>query len=146
MAVRQSYIKQAAHAKVMPCAYSEAMRYIANAKETLKLAGHNGRYYTDRKYVRTACGTAYNGVLVALDHFFEIKKINLPKTRKSIDYYRQGLKNHQKIKDALNSVYDILHLSGYYDGILDSEVVKIGFARAKEIISQIKINPGPEAL
>ncbi|MDR2580284.1 MAG: DUF5618 family protein [Fibromonadaceae bacterium] len=124
--------------------YAEAMRYMANAKEDLLKAGQNGRYYTDRKYVRTACGTAYNGVLVALESFFEIKKVNLPKIRKSIDYYRQGLRDHQKVRDALNSAYDILHLSGYYDGILDSDVVKIGFARAKEIINHIK--PQPEAV
>jgi hypothetical protein len=124
--------------------YKKAMRYIANAKDTLKLAGHKGRYYSDSKYVQTACGTAYSGVLVALDYFFELKKVPLPEMRKSIKYYRQGLKNYQKIKDALDSAYDVLHLSGYYDGILDSDVVKIGFARAKEIIDQIK--PHQEAL
>lgn len=124
--------------------YKEAMRYIANAKDSLKLAGQNGRYYTDNKYVRTACGTAYSGVLVALDCFFEVKKVALPRMRKSIDYYRQGLRDYQKIRDALNSAYDVLHLSGYYDGTLDSDVVKIGFARAKDIIEQIK--PAREAL
>lgn len=38
-----------------------------NATETLKKAGKDGKYYKDEKYVKTACGTAYNGVLKALD-------------------------------------------------------------------------------
>ncbi len=118
--------------------YAEAMRYMANAKDYLKLAGQKGRYYLDRKYVRTACGTAYNGVLIALDCFFKLKNIELPKIRKSVDYYRQGLREYQKMKDAFNSAYDTLHLNGYYDGNLDSDVIKIGFARANEIISKIK--------
>ena len=118
--------------------YEEAMRYIANAKDTLRLAGQNGRYYSDSKYVRTACGTPYNGILVALDKFFEQKDIPLPHYRKSIKYYREGLRNYQKIKDALDSAYEVLHLNGYYDGILDSDVIKIGFARAKEIIEHVK--------
>jgi hypothetical protein len=118
--------------------YAEAMRYIANAKDTLKLAGQNGRYYSDPKYVQTACGTAYNGVLVALEYFFKLKKVPLPKIGKSIKYYRQGLKDYRKIKDALDSAYNVLHIRGYYEGSLDSDLIKLGFARAKEIIDQLK--------
>jgi hypothetical protein len=121
--------------------YAEAMRYIANAKNTLKLAGQNGRYYLDPKYVQTACGTAYVGVLLALDYFFKLKKVRLPSVGKSIDYYRQGLKEYNRIKDTLKSAYQILHIDGYYEGTLDSDHIKIGFARAKEIIDQLK----PEA-
>lgn len=52
--------------------YKEAMRYVENANETLKLAGKDGKFYIDQKYVRTACGTAYSGILVALDFLFDI--------------------------------------------------------------------------
>ena len=45
--------------------YSEAIRYMDNAKATLKSAGKEDDYYNDDKYVKTACGTAYNGVLKA---------------------------------------------------------------------------------
>jgi hypothetical protein len=121
--------------------YAEAMRYIANAKDTLKLAGQNGRYYSDSKYVQTACGTAYVGVLLAIEYFFKLKKVPLPEIGKSIKYYREGLKDYQKIKDALDSAYDFLHVIGYYKGCLDSNLIKIGFASAKEIIDQLK----PEA-
>ena len=39
-------------------AYQEAMRYIENAKETLKLAGKDGQFFADEKYVKTASGIA----------------------------------------------------------------------------------------
>ena len=36
-------------------------------------ARKDGKYYQDKKYVVTACGTAYKGTLLALDAFLEIK-------------------------------------------------------------------------
>jgi len=59
--------------------YNEAIRYMDNAKETLKMAGKEDRFYNDKKYVKTACGTAYNGVLEALDGYFILKDV--PKKR-----------------------------------------------------------------
>lgn len=43
--------------------YDEAMRYIYNANETLKLAGREGKFYVHEKYIHSACGTAYIGML-----------------------------------------------------------------------------------
>jgi hypothetical protein len=42
--------------------YTEALRYMDNAKETLQKANKEDDFYHDRKYVRTACGTAYKNV------------------------------------------------------------------------------------
>lgn len=58
----------------------EAKRYLDNAREILreKARKENG-YYQDRKYVRMAGNTAYNGVLVALDSVLE-EKIKAEKT------------------------------------------------------------------
>ena len=124
--------------------YSEAIRYMDNAKEYLKNAQKDGDFYHDRKYVRTACGTAYNGLLIALDGFFVIKGMhtsNSKKTRKSIEYYQQNLgKYDRKMLDNLNIAYKILHLYGYYDGIEDAIVVKRGFDLTKTIIEKIKPN------
>ena len=36
--------------------YNEAMRYMANAKNTLKTAGKESNHYIDDKYAKTACG------------------------------------------------------------------------------------------
>ena len=122
--------------------YREATRYMDNAKEYLKSAQKEGNIYRDPKYVRTACGTAYSGVLIALDGYFILKGIhtsNSRKVRKSIDYYQQNLaKQDKKMLDNLNLAYKILHLSGYYDGIESVNVIKEGFSYANAIIEKIK--------
>jgi hypothetical protein len=120
--------------------YVEALRYMDNAKATLQKAKKEDNYYTDRKYVRTACGTAYNGVLLALDAYLTLKDVELPKKkRRSIHFYTQNVsKIDGKMMKYLDVVYDVLHLDGYYDGILDAPVIKRGFDNAYEIINKIK--------
>jgi len=121
--------------------YGEAMRYMDNARGYLKNAKKEDNYYRDSKYVKTACGTAYNGVLIALDGFLLLKGIEKPKgrARKSIEYYQENLgKLDRKMMDTLNTVYYVLHLSGYYDGIGDAVVIKRGFDEAYNIIEKIK--------
>jgi hypothetical protein len=121
--------------------YAEATRYMDNAQETLKKAGKDGPLYIDSKYVRTACGTAYNGVLIALDAWFEFK--GLPKLskkqRKSIDYYIAGVASvDKKMMSFLQVAYNILHLSGYYDGTTGVKAIENGFDAAYYIIDKIK--------
>jgi len=120
--------------------YHEAVRYMDNAKETLKRAGKEDRFYRDPKYVRTACGTAYNGVLIAMDGYFVLKGLDKPvKNRKSIEYYQERAgKLDRKMLNHLNVAYKILHLSGYYDGIESVNVIKEGFDNAYTIIDKIK--------
>jgi len=123
--------------------YGDAMRYMDNAKESLQKAKKEGDIYRDPKYVRTACGTAYNGVLIALDGFLLLKGVEKPKgkKRKSIEYYHNNLgKLDRKMLDNLNGAYHILHLSGYYDGINDAIVIKRGFDLANNLIEKIKPN------
>ena len=121
--------------------YSEAVRYMDNAKGFLKNAKKEGKFYHDPKYVKIACGTAYSGLLVALDCFLILKGVNKPKgkVRKSIEYYQENIaKIDKKMLFYLNSAYKILHLSGYYDGIDNVTVIKEGFDEAQKIIEKIK--------
>jgi len=121
--------------------YNEAVRYMDNAKEYLKNAKKEGDFYNDKKYVKTACGTAYSGLLVALDCFLTLKGKNKPtkKQRKSIEYYQSNItKIDKKMLNYLNNAYEILHLWGYYDGIGDVVVVKRGFDLANTLIDKIK--------
>ena len=120
--------------------YSEAIRYMDNAREYLKNAQKEDSFYHDRKYVKTACGTAYSGVLVALDGFLTLKDLKPKgKDRKSIEFYQRNItKIDKKMLDTLNSAYEILHLWGYYDGITDATVVKRGFDLADMLIGKIK--------
>jgi uncharacterized protein (UPF0332 family) len=122
--------------------YFEAMRYIANAYEDLKKAQKEGKYYNDPKYVRRACGTAYSGLLIALDGFLILKGVHKPTTakqRKSIEhYYREIPKIDKKMHRTLINAYQILHLFGYYDGTNSVSVVKEGFSEAQILIDKIK--------
>ena len=79
--------------------YAEALRYMANATDSLKTAGKEANRYKDAKYVKTACGTAYNAVLLALDAWFKLKDIEPVKkgSRKDRQYYEKNLtKTRQK--------------------------------------------------
>ena len=127
-------------------AYSEAMRYMENAKAVLQKAGKEDNFYNDRKYVRMACGTAYNGVLIALDAYLQLKDVEMPKKkRRSIEFYTSHVAQiDKKLLTYLNRVYDILHLSGYYDGVQDARVVSAGFDNAYQIIYKIKPEHMPE--
>jgi uncharacterized protein (UPF0332 family) len=121
--------------------YAEAIRYMDNARECLKKAQKEGKFYNDKKYVKMACGTAYNGLLVALDCFLLLKGTEKPKgkIRKSIEYYQQNVaKQDKKLLHHLNSAYEVLHLWGYYDGIEKVDVVMSGFDDAYTIIERIK--------
>src|SRR5437870_13210912 len=90
--------------------YYEALRYMENAKEALHKAKKHGNYYSDAKYVKTASNVAYSAMLLALDALMEIKNINIPsKSRKSIDWYRQQLRNMDwKLLNEVNSAYAAL--------------------------------------
>ena len=120
--------------------YSEAMRYMDNAKDYLKNARKENDFFLDKKYVKTACGTAYSGLLVALDGFLQLKNIKPKgKERKSIEFYQRNITGiDKKMLNTLNSAYEILHLWGYYDGITSAKVVKEGFNYAFALINQIK--------
>jgi uncharacterized protein (UPF0332 family) len=118
--------------------YAEAIRYMDNAKDVLKKAQKEDKDYKDKKYVRMACGTAYSGILVALDAYLLLKDVPEPK-KKSIDFYRKNIATLDKslLRD-LNSAYSILHLAGYYDGVPRVETIKSGFNLAYDIIDRIK--------
>jgi hypothetical protein len=119
--------------------YKEAMRYIENAREILKSANKDGKFYVDEKYVKIACGTAYSGILVALDDLFDIKKMPKRRGRKSIDYYQSNLsKIDKKLLNNLNSSYNVLHLLGYYEGEKYIKTIESGFDSAITIIAALK--------
>lgn len=121
--------------------YNEALRHMQNATETLQKAQKEGKYYKDEKYVKTACGTAYNGVLKALDGYLLLKGTPKQKGRKSIEYYQGIIANlDKKLNVEVKNAYDILHLSGYYDGITNANVIKEGFETAYSIIEWINPN------
>jgi hypothetical protein len=119
--------------------YKESMRYIDNAKGLLKQSGKEDRNYKDVKYVHTACGAAYIGMLKALDFLFDIKKVPKRRGRKSIEHYQGELsKIDKKLLSYLNNAYRLLHLDGYYEGVTNIKAIDEGFENAILIIDAIK--------
>jgi len=122
--------------------YSEAMRYMDNAKETLQRAGkRDDGLYRDEKYVRSACGIAYLGVLGALDAWLTMKGVDIPVKRNhtNIKFYLTNIATlDKKLLDYLNSAYTSLHLDGYYRKERSVKVIESGFDFAYLIIEKIK--------
>ncbi|MDR2693726.1 MAG: DUF5618 family protein [Chitinispirillales bacterium] len=127
---------------VLSAEYTESVRYMDNAKETLRKAEkQDDGYYRDDKYVRTACGTAYLGVLRALEMWLVLKGIEIPdkKKRKSIEFYEYSVAQvDKKMLVRLKSAYNVLHLEGYYRGETRVKTIESGFDAAYEIIDKIK--------
>jgi hypothetical protein len=122
-------------------ALCEAERYYDNAKMMLsEKAGKKGDYYSDAKYVKTACGTAYSGVLLILDAYIKIKgRVTNYKERKSIEYYRDNITDRDnKLLKYVNSAYNVLHLSGYYDGELKYKIIQGGMEVFQDIIKYFR--------
>ena len=119
--------------------YKEAMRYIENAREQLDKAGKDGKFYVDEKYVKSACGIAYSGLLKGLDFYFDLKGVPKKKGRKSIEYYQVVLsKLDKKLLNYLNSGYTLLHLDGYYAGYKKISGIESGFDDALSVIEALK--------
>lgn len=118
-------------------AYLEAKRYVSNARKILtNHAGKDGDYYTDPKYVKMACNTAYTGVLLALDAFFGFKKKN---KRQHVQAYEMALaKTNKTIARDFDSAYNYLHLFGGYDGDLRVTTSQEGLMLAEKIIEWTK--------
>jgi Domain of unknown function (DUF5618) len=123
--------------------YHEAERYMNNAIDILRTkANKKDGLYQDVKYVKMACGTAYSGVLHALDTYFEMKgkPIKEKRTgRTDVDVYRRQLGVlDKKLLDNFNIVYSILHLAGYYDGIKNYKIIREAMNTAIDIVNKIK--------
>ncbi len=115
----------------------EARRYLDNARAILsEKARKDGDLYQDKKYVRMAGNTMYNGLLVALDELLGAKK----KGRKDVDWYRTGLHAlDKKALDRFNALYEVLHLTLGYDGNLFVTTSQNALKQSRELIDWVAI-------
>jgi len=122
--------------------YAEAVRYMDNANDVLKKAiKEDHGHYRDKKYVKSACGVAYLGVLVALDAWFKLKGVQMPRKnkQKSIEFYMSNLAAlDKKLMAYMDTAYHILHIDGYYGGVTNIKIIDAGFEEANKIIDKIK--------
>ena len=123
----------------------EAIRYFENAKEILKKSPIEDNRYADEKYVKSACGVAYLGVLKAIDEYLLKKKgITRKELPKKVEEYRKILQKYVSVHNGkllkqFDDIYDELHIAGYYRGNLHSVgTVKEAFRTAKEFIEKLK--------
>jgi hypothetical protein len=122
----------------------EALRYLNNAKEILKKAPIEDGRYADVKYVQEACGTAYLAVLKVIDEHLIKKGLSKKELPKSVDAYRKALQKYLAVHDGkllreFESLYEELHIAGYYRGFLTHvDIVKDALKAAKAFIEKIK--------
>lgn len=122
----------------------ESLRYLQNAKEILARTPIEDDNYIDVKPVREALGTAYLAVLEAINEALIKKGISKKELHKSVDEYRKVLRKYFAVYDGklmrnFESLYDMLHIAGYYRGLLyNTTVVKDALKIAKEFIDKLK--------
>jgi len=122
----------------------EALRYLNNAREILKSVAVEDNTYTDIKPVREAFATAYLAVLEAInEHLGSKKGFTKKELPKSVDAYREILRKYMAVYDGkllreFEKLYDMLHIAGYYRGLLyDTDVVKDALKSARAFIEKI---------
>ena len=124
--------------------HKEAIRYLNNAKELLGKSPIEGRIYTDVKYVKSACGVAYLGVLEAINDALLQKGYTKKELPKKVEEYEKALKKHisihnGKLQREFIMLYDTLHIAGYYRGLIyNVDIIKDALKAAKEFIDKVK--------
>ncbi len=119
--------------------YQESLRYMDNARAHFKQAGKTNGHYKDPKYVKTASGVAYLGVLLAMDEWLRQRNVAKPKTNANESYYRTQLgRLDKKALASYNDVYEIFHLGGYYRDLNNVAVFDTAFSEAMKLIDRIR--------
>lgn len=122
----------------------EPIRYLENAKDLLRKSPIEGNRYADEKYVKSACGVAYLGVLKAIEEHLLKKGLTKKELPKKVEEYRKSLQKHisvhnGKLLKEFDDLYDELHIAGYYRGMLHRvNIVKEALKGAKEFIEKLK--------
>lgn len=126
------------HPEVYVDPVGEARRYVQNAKDILNEKARldvETQLYRDRKYVRMAGNTLWNGVLLMLDAVFHIKKT--PKSRPHFGTYRKAIEaRDQKLLALFIGAYETMHIYMGYDGGLSKEACSGAVRMANDIIDR----------
>jgi len=121
----------------------EALKYLNNAREILKKVPVEDDIYTEIKPVREAMGTAYLAVLEAINERLLQQGLTKKELPQSVEAYRQALRKHIAVRNGkllreFENLYDLLHIAGYYRGLLyDVKVVKDAIKSAQAFIAKI---------
>ena len=89
--------------------------YFDNAKEQIVKAQKVNNEYTQNKYVRSACGTLYLGLLIIMDEILFFYNQSLQRGEKNYANYMAKIKKlNQSWAKSYQDAYNLLHLKGYY--------------------------------
>ena len=117
---------------------AEARRYVENAEEIIKNHGQldfETQLYQDRKYVRMAGNTLWNGVLLIIDAVFHVKTKS--RLHPDVNDYRNEIgKRDKKLLALFNTAYEILHVYMGYDGNREKNTSLSGIRLANDIINR----------
>src|SRR5262245_19694577 len=120
-----------------------ATRYLTNARAILRHVPVERDIYLDRKPVREAMGAAYLAVLEAINEALVRRGVARKELPKSVDAYRAALQRHLvtrngKLMREFESLYDLLHIAGYYRGLLhDRKVVRDALDARERFIKKV---------
>jgi hypothetical protein len=121
----------------------EARRSLSNARAILRYLPVERDIYLDRKPVRAAMGSAYLAVLEAINEALGRRGVARKERPKSVEAYRAALQRHLAIRNGklireFESLYDLLHIAGYYRGLLyDRKVVRDALDAARRFIEKV---------
>jgi Domain of unknown function (DUF5618) len=119
--------------------FTRAVQKMDEAQEILNKAKREDDFYKYKKPVKKACILAYRAVKIALDAYFLASGVKLPKSRKSINYYRANIsKLNSKLSPYLEGVHTVLYLDCYCDGLTCVDLINIGIKTANTFIEKIK--------
>jgi len=122
----------------------EALWYLKNARQLIKQSPIEDNRYTDIKYVREACGTAYLAILKAIDERLLSKGFTEKEMPQSVEEYRSVLAKHISIHNGkllgqFSTLYKELHIAGYYRGLIEEvNVLKEIFKTAGTFILRLE--------
>lgn len=125
---------------------TDALSYIENAKEILSKSRIEDGRYTNVKYVKSACGVAYLGVLKAIDQYLLQRGIPRKSLPKKVEEYEKALRKYASPRDgkllrSFSDIYDELHIAGYYRRVLHSvDVVKAALRTAEQFIKKLHLH------
>lgn len=116
----------------------EARRYVDNAKKLLVENGEldmETRLYGDRKYVKMAGNTLWNGVLFILDAVFHVRTDR--RRHADINAYRDAVgKRDKKLLTMVNVGYENMHIEMGYEGNPMKALCDGGIHLANDIIDR----------
>ena len=121
----------------------ESSRYLSNAKAILQSVPVEGNTYTDVKPVRETFGAAYLAVLEAINERLLKQGLTKKELPQSVEAYRLALRKHLAVRDGkllreFEALYDLLHIAGYYRGLLrNTNAVKAAMKAAKDFIEKV---------